>query len=735
MSEETKVVGINIRREATSSSDKLGILPRGARVEVGERSPNGKWARIAKLLEGAIAPAVKDGAVDPGAGTGWIFLAELDAEPGDPKAFDSIVVLEKPAPIAAGTLIGYIGEYQQYYDAQPTAKRGWRPLLHLEVFGGEDVPTFIADSRRYAATLPEGGGSLFVVDVGAKMVYPSKPQLTLGAGEHVVEAPGSSKEGRWAQVTRVRLELREREALGAFNAQTQAYAKGGVWTGWFVGAQDTDRTRNEAEAKKKKYTRREVKVPFGEPLWVERAKWRDGAQQEQLAQPLPAWSAFPLQTKNASEPAVGLARVLSKEELESVPGVDRATAPDGTRWWRLNARTADLQATHNMIWAGWVCEKGMDKVSWQSPWAWPGFEVVEEGGIEPMDMMSTVLHRLGQAKPGEGVDFKARADKVDKSKLVRKLYEIIDRNNNGVFDATEVRKANELPLLAEALSRLIAGYETEWGGDMAKWNALDPLMLDGKTEWQAEKIRIDKLRWWPQVAAKVKGFPAKPLAFHFHPVGLVANFLNVARSGGMDELIRRIGDIIAHGEGGYEAYNSGTKGVKRGKVGHSFPNPPAGTVTSKTINQILATDPLSGTDKDRMFATGKYQTTLETLRLAKTAMKLSGNERYDAAMQERVFREYLIYKAGGGALARFVFDGKGTLEDAQYAAAQEWASIAAPNGRAITSTVKKNADGTKTIVKRTSDGTLSYYESAANHANKTSTSNLRAILKEISQTR
>lgn len=735
MSEEGKVVGINIRREATSNSDKLGILPRGARVEVGERSPNGKWAKIAKLLEGEIAPAIKDGAVDPAASAGWIFLAELDPEPGDPLAFDSIVVLEKPAPIAAGTLIGYIGEYQQFYDAQPVAKRGWRPLLHLEVFGGDDVPKFIEDSRRYAATLPAGSGSLFVVDVGAKMVYPSKPQLTLGAGERVVEAAGSAKEGRWAKVTRVKLELREREALGAYNGQTKTYAKGGAWTGWFVGAKDTDRTRNEAEAKSKKYTRREVQVPMGEPLWVERAKWREGTQQEHLAKQLPAWSAFPLELKNAQAPTVGIARVLSKEELESVPGVDQATGPDGTRWWRLNARTSSTEATGNMIATGWVCEKGLDKVSWQSPWAWPGFEVVEEGGIEPMDMLASMLHRLGQAKPGEGVDFKARADKVDNSKLVRKLYEIIDQNRNGVFDATELRKVNELPLMAESLSRLIAGYETEWGGDMAKWNALDPIMLDGKTEWQAEKIRIDKLRWWPQVATKVKGFPAKPLAFHFHPVGLIANFLNVARGGGLDDLVRRIGDIIAHGEGDYESYNSGTKGVKKGKVGHSFPHPPAGTVTSKTINQILATDALSGTDKDRMFATGKYQTTLDTLRLAKTAMKLSGNERYDAAMQERVFREYLIYKAGGGALARFVLDGKGTFEDAQYAAAQEWASIAAPNGRAITSTVKTDEKGKKTIVKRTSDGTLSYYESAANHANQKSTSNLRAILKEISQLR
>ncbi len=190
----------------------------------------------------------------------------------------------------------------------------------------------------------------------------------------------------------------------------------------------------------------------------------------------------------------------------------------------------------------------------------------------------------------------------------------------------------------------------------------------------------------------------------------------------LDDLIRRIGDIIAHGEGNYESYNSGTKGVEGGRVGHSFVNPSTGTVTSRTINQILNTGSLSGMDSNRMFATGKYQTIIETLTGAKQAMGLTGDELYDANLQERVFAEYLLEKAGGGALARFVKDGIGTIEDAQYAAAKEWASIAAPVGKTI-------QDG------RTSNGNMSYYDSPANRANSDSTSALRAILQEIQQSR
>jgi hypothetical protein len=184
------------------------------------------------------------------------------------------------------------------------------------------------------------------------------------------------------------------------------------------------------------------------------------------------------------------------------------------------------------------------------------------------------------------------------------------------------------------------------------------------------------------------------------------------------DLIRSIGDVIASGEGGYESYNTGQKGVPDGRTGHSFYSRPAGTVTGKTINEILATESLPGTDVGRFFATGKYQTTIPTLRQAVGAMNLSGNELYDASMQEQVFADFLFTKAGKGGLGSYVNNGVGTIDDAQYAAAHEWASIAAPAGMKI-------SDG------RISDGTLSYYESIKNHASMTSTAALRNLLSTI----
>jgi hypothetical protein len=195
------------------------------------------------------------------------------------------------------------------------------------------------------------------------------------------------------------------------------------------------------------------------------------------------------------------------------------------------------------------------------------------------------------------------------------------------------------------------------------------------------------------------------------------------------DIYERLGKLISHGEGNYESYNAGTL---NNRVKVSRLDPPAGTVTNKTINEILATQNLHPTDPNRLFATGKYQTIIPTLREAKQAMGLTGNERYTPELQERVFREFLINKAGGGKLSAFINDGKGSVDGAQYAAAKEWASIAVPAGlpiRGYTDKAGKYHPGP------ISNGRMSYYESKANHANMESTNQLRAALEQIDASR
>ncbi|WP_180038378.1 LysM peptidoglycan-binding domain-containing protein [Acinetobacter sp. YH16052] len=203
--------------------------------------------------------------------------------------------------------------------------------------------------------------------------------------------------------------------------------------------------------------------------------------------------------------------------------------------------------------------------------------------------------------------------------------------------------------------------------------------------------------------------------------GLAAAPMNspALKDSSLEELIKQLGSAISHGEGNYESYNTGT--IKN-KVIHSFLYPAKGTVTNKTINQIIESYTLSPRDTSRMFAVGKYQITPDPMREAKLKLKLSGNEKFDENLQERIFRDYLI-PSKRPKLGNFVLKGIGNTEDAQYEAAKEWASIATPKGYQIS----QNCGG------HVSDGTKSFYESTANHANKKSTEMVKEILEKINK--
>ena len=193
-----------------------------------------------------------------------------------------------------------------------------------------------------------------------------------------------------------------------------------------------------------------------------------------------------------------------------------------------------------------------------------------------------------------------------------------------------------------------------------------------------------------------------------------------ATDGPMSATYQRLAHILGMGEGNYESYNTGTRRVRGGVLGHSYTNRPVGTVTGRTINQILSTDSLPGTNRKRMFAVGAYQITIPTLRNAVAAMNLTGDELLTPRLQDQIFEHYLVPTAGDGALGRFMTSGAGTVDQAQFAAAQQWASIAVPAGY-------------RTQRDAISNGMMSYYGGPANRANLNETQALRSLLSNLKQ--
>lgn len=553
------IVGLNIRKEASGRSAKVGILPRDAVVEIGEKSSDGKWGKIKAVTGGQIAPVKQGTPVDPAAASGWVFLGELDPMPAEPE-FDTFTALDKPMAIKANELVGHLGEYQLAEDGRPEAVRGLRPLLHMEVFSGDDVRAFVEKCRAYAKTLPATAMTQLVIEAGAKLVKPGEPDASFHPGERFGPMAGASKTDAFAKVTRFTVSVAERSTLGAFTTATNTYGNGSIWTGWYVGKTDGERTQSEAESKAKKYTRREVMRASGTPVYVERGVLPGGDATSMVAETtIPAWSKYPLDLKNAKDPAVGLTRVVSKADLEALPPGDRTVDPNNVKWYRLHALSTETDRSKWML-HGWVCEKDHPKVTWQSAWAWPGFEFVEEDQVKNIDMLSSHYHRTGAAETTESSDFKMRSDKVDQSALSEQLHKYIDTNGDRELDAQELQAAYREPLLAQPMSRIIARYESEWGGEMAKWNELDALMLEDAAEWEVEKQRIDALRWWPKAAEKVKEFPADPVVYHIHPIGLIHNFSGTKAPGCCEitvELIEKVFNKAGtwfNGKGGGKAF-------------------------------------------------------------------------------------------------------------------------------------------------------------------------------------
>lgn len=161
-----------------------------------------------------------------------------------------------------------------------------------------------------------------------------------------------------------------------------------------------------------------------------------------------------------------------------------------------------------------------------------------------------------------------------------------------------------------------------------------------------------------------------------------------AISGVKNDAYAAFGNLIASGEGDYNSVN---RGLVNGKNLGAFKT----DLSKMTINQILDRNKLKAGDKNRMNAVGKYQIIATTMKSAIKSMGLSGTEKFTPEMQERIFREFLIPKRKG--LNNYLKGGKTSLDQAQYEASMEWASIPVPKGY-------------KTQTGRISDGTSTYYD-------------------------
>lgn len=458
--EEKIAPGASGLRVRDGDSKPIAILPNGTKLTLGEEGAKKGYFAIASIVSGDSVPA--------GQSTGYVYKKELEVI-ATPKTKDAVAVLDKPAPIKAGELIGYLGQYQRYVDTSALACKD-RPLVHVEVFSGDDVQGFIDKSKARGKELDAKQKTLLVLDKGTKLVLPTEPDHTVADGTDIKITSDSPKAGDWAKV----------QPLASTPAPTKKNPKA-------------------------------VKLaPTGDALWVQRTLLGNNGQRAATTGELKAWKQFPLQTSNATGPEATYVRVAAIKTLKKTAADDK-----GVRWWEIDVDTPDAKG--NTL--GWACETG----HLQSPWEWPGFEIISETAVlTDLHGKQIIDQRLDT--PADKDDFKAKAERAKEGELFQKLYDVIDADKKDGLTTDELRAALKKPWLAQTLSRVIARYESEWGGEMGKWDELDPHMGEKANDWAKEKGRIKELQWWDKLAGK-HGFPGSPIAFHIHPVGAVANFL------------------------------------------------------------------------------------------------------------------------------------------------------------------------------------------------------------------
>ncbi|WP_244138167.1 lytic transglycosylase domain-containing protein [Burkholderia vietnamiensis] len=468
------VTGLRIRD--LPNGKIIGILPQGAELTVSDTDEQAKakpgWAKIKTIKAGTPAAAVVGQPVSPHAPYGYVFVKELDPIV-DPKPLDTVVVLKQPYPVKAGDVIGQLGHYLRYPDAKLLPAKPTRPLLHLEVFAGPELEAFIQKSRERAKQLPASKAFL-EISPGARLVSDlPEPDQKLQPGVKLVPLAGVAQ-GKWVKV----------------QPKTAAPVH---------GSRHAKPVYNDA----------------GTPVWVDSSLANTTATAI-----VPAWKSFPLSVSNAKGPGADFRDVFRSVELEKNSAGSVAKDDKGRRWYYVKIGAKD-GGTRD----GWVCEQDHPLVRMCGPWDWPGFELVDNSSIKPVDMLKRYIHVAEQFLADEDkTEFETSAATVNASPLISKLEKAIDANHDGKVTAQELKHAQEIQWTAEALSHLVVRCESEWGGGLGKWEALSPLMKKLLWLWKTEIERIGKLQWWEQVTS-VDGFPKEPCPWHFHPIGIVGNFI------------------------------------------------------------------------------------------------------------------------------------------------------------------------------------------------------------------
>jgi len=542
---DTTVLAISIGRKGTNLRRRdnrrtVAWLPCGGQLTLGEGT--GDWRPVSSVGPENSAdiwtPLWRDPAArDIPLNQLEVHLPSLEKVLEPPKTTGSVVVLDNPKPIALGELIGHPGNYLRHADV--ANRQSTRLLLHLELFGAApDVRNFITTCRGYERNAPKKDKTLLKIGQGATLVRPTAPSSFEPTNNVAfMLAEDSPKEGEWVKLKKGTLEIRPRTEYTGYNTTKQTYAGEKLFYAAVHGSDDnnlipaTKFDKEATAAQKQSHSKRCVFISGAQSLWFYRREYEYNLRLPQNNNingiitfhrdvlSVFSWPEFPLKTGQNTTPLPNKAvRIISIRDGSRI--ISSAADDKETRWWEVRYAADNEDGSI----AGWACETGHDKVELTTPWAWPGFEFVDEDSSRPIDHQELLFKK--EYRP--------------QTPLLTALFDAIDQDRNKKLSLDEIHSVWKKPQLAQPLSRLAIRHQSEWGMDMSLWDALDRYMKNPRSSgrgekipvgvnyekiWDEEKKRMRKLQFFNEVKGR-HGFPQGIVMDHLHPLAVIENFVD-----------------------------------------------------------------------------------------------------------------------------------------------------------------------------------------------------------------
>lgn len=355
------------------------------------------------------------------------------------------------------------------------------------------------------------------------------------------------------------------------------------------------------------------------------------------------------------------------------------------------ARSAKDGHTGQLYWCSgqkmdWIRDEDTKKLS-RYDLAGQGFELV--------DIPTTGFKYLGENRSRKGfiqklmevLHFASKQEQRTKYGAMKYEYEqfLRDIDADREYDRHHILSWLYVPMLRHSLNRLIIKHTSAWAyARHAMWE--EEHLSDYRKNEPGEAEYWDSVLnnevWMPDLDKSKVNFPAE--LWHMHPI-MFLDAICVPKASGWahSPFADFLGNVESKND--YTAYN------------RTWPHPhPKHTeahyktnLTSMTLGEVM--DAQKNHD---MFATGRFQIIPPTLKDAVRNLALDTNALYDEAMQDKIFEEYLI-KVKRKSIIHYL-EGNGSVEDAIYAWAMEFASAGVQKGREISRDPKKfeiNPDG------------------------------------------